>query len=228
MLSLSHEINMMNILFFLAFHPVAFTSYSCPQGSFLSFFFGRQNTHTHITQHLCCFRCSVVHNLRLKLVASHLWLRLGHGGPTCAYLVWRDCLQCLGVPSSNAVGGHPIHALPTQVVILPWFEVILHGSRQPLQKLLTLTSIVSTRKTTCCGWANDGNWQLKHEAKRRLLGEWIYIYISLDLSFFCNWICWIIDYEYWTSLLVIFFISWTALNNDFHVFLGLKTFPAGR
>lgn len=164
---------------FLAFHPVAFTSYSCPQGSFFSFFFGRQNT--HITQHLCCFRCSVVHNLRLKLVASRLWLRLGHGGPTCAYLVWRDCLQCLGIPSSNPVGGHPIHALPTQVVIC-WSEVILHGSRQPLQKLLTLTSIVSTRKTTCCGWANDGNWQLKHEAKRRLLGVWIYPWILVSFA----------------------------------------------
>ena len=174
---------------------------------FIIFLWKAKHTHTHTSHNtFVCFRCSVVHNLRLKLVASHLWLRLGHGGPTCAYLVWRDCLQC---PRCSILQRcwwppHPCPANPSGD--MPWFEVILHGSRQPLQKLLTLTSIVSTRKTTCCGWANDGNWQLKHEAKRRLLG---------DLSFFCNWICWIIDYAYWTSLLVIFLsleLPWTMIS----------------
>ena len=179
MLSLSHEINMMNMLFFCFSSSRLYLIFMSTRIIFIIFLWKAKHTH-HTTPLLFpLFRCAQP-SAQVGCVSS-----LASARP------WRTnvCIPCLtrlrAVPRCSILQRcwwppHPCPANPSGD--MHWFEVILHGSRQPLQKLLTLTSIVSTRKTTCCGWANDGNGQLKHEAKRLLLGEWIYPWILVSFA----------------------------------------------
>lgn len=67
-------------------------------------------------------------------------------------------------------------------------------------------------------------WELTIETRSKKASTWR-VDISLDLSFFCNWICWIIDYEYWTSLLVIFYLL-NCLEQWFPRVAWIEDFPS--
>ena len=126
---------------------------------------------------------------------SCLWLRTGHGGPTCAYLVWRDCMQCLG--KIQSVGDHQWAYPPCDSLSSIWGD---------LAWLKTTFAEAVDFDFNCFNPENNplllGKWwELTIETRSKKASSWrvdIYtgILISFATGFLTHWL-WVLNISPW-------------------------------